>query len=265
MMTTAPPAAAPPRSPSEGRGLPADPAAARPQSVRSLHREVVEAIGGWLVTGRFKEGEALPNELDIAADFNVSRTVVREAVRTLVAKGMLQVRRKTGTVVLPEAEWSIFDPDVLGWRFKQLDTAFVEDLFRFRAGIETFAAELCARNPDFDGAGLAACCDRMEKALAGEGDWFEADLSFHRRLLEGAGNRFVLHLRRMIENLFDALLSPDVLIEENMRATLPRHREVAAAIAAHDPEGARAAMQRLVSEARDDVLRKISSNWDARA
>lgn len=232
------------------------------RSVRSLHRDVVEAIGGWIVTGRFKQGDLLPNELDIGTDLNVSRTVVREAVRTLVAKGMLQVRRKTGTVVLPEAEWSIFDPDVLEWRFRRLDAAFVEDLFRFRAGIETFASELCARNPRFDDAGLSACCDRMEAALAGAGDWFEADLSFHRMLLEGADNRFVLHLRKMIENVFDALLSPDVLIEENMRATLPRHRDVAAAIAARDPDGARAAMQRLVSEARDDVLRKISSTWD---
>jgi|LULF01.1.fsa_nt_gb DNA-binding FadR family transcriptional regulator len=229
-----------------------------PRAVRSLHSEVVEEIARWMIAGHFREGDVLPNEQEIGDQLGVSRTVVREAVRTLVAKGMLQVRRRTGTVVLGEDEWSIFDTEVLAWRFRHgVSDAFLEDLFRFRAGMETFAAELCCSNPAFVVADLYACCDAMERALGGQGDWFEADLRFHRLLLSGAGNRFLGHLVPMLENLFDALLSPDVLIEENMRRTLPRHRAVVDAIASGSSERAREAMLLLVGEARDDTLKRI--------
>ena len=237
----------------------------RPRRVRSLHAEVVEVIASWLIGERFRGGDILPNEMEICAELGVSRTVVREAVRTLVAKGMLQVRRKTGTVVLAEDEWSIYDAEVLAWRFRYgASVKFVEDLFRFRAGMETFAAEVCAANPDFDVGFLGKCCDAMEAALHGEGDWFEADLSFHRHLLAGAGNTFLSHLTPILENLFSALLSPEVLIEENMRLTLPRHRDVVTAIAKRDPAEARSAMLRLVAEAREDVLREVADKSGVR-
>ena len=69
--------------------------------IRSLHHEAVEAIAKWLMIGRYRVGTILPNETEIGDELGISRTVVREAVRTLVAKGMLQVRRKTGTIVRP--------------------------------------------------------------------------------------------------------------------------------------------------------------------
>ncbi|PRY85085.1 FadR/GntR family transcriptional regulator [Donghicola tyrosinivorans] len=229
-----------------------------PRPVRSLHAEVVEEIARWLIVGDFTEGDVLPNEQEVGQALGVSRTVVREAVRTLVAKGMLQVRRRTGTVVLSEDEWNIFDTEVLAWRFRYgVSNDFLEELFKFRAGTETIAAELCATNPDFDVAELRDCCDAMERALDGQGDWFEADLRFHRLLLTGAGNRFLAHIVPMLENLFDALLSPDVLIEENMRRTLPRHRAVVDAIASGNTTQVREAMLLLVSEAREDTLRRI--------
>ena len=235
------------------------------RAVRSLHGDAVEAIASWVLSGRLGEGAVLPNEQEIGETLVVSRTVVREAVRTLVAKGMLKVRRKTGTVVQPQSEWSLFDPEVLAWRFRyRLRTDFIEDLFRFRSGIETFAAEICAANPDFDSVPLQDCCRRMEMALNGEGDWFEADLSFHRLLLEGTGNQFILGLVPLLDGLFGALLSPEILIEENMRATLPRHRDVADAIAAHDPVATRVAMLRLVAEGREDMLRMISDHEENR-
>lgn len=230
-----------------------------PRPVRSLHSEVVEEIASWLISGQLKEGDVLPNEAEIGSTLGISRTVVREAVRTLVAKGMLQVRRRTGTIVLSEDEWSIFDTEVLAWRFQHgADTGFIEDLFQFRAGLETFAAEVCAKNPDFDPKPLADCCDAMERALEGDGDWFEADLGFHRLLMTGGENRFIQHLTPLLDNLFDAILSPEVLLKENMHRTLPRHRAVVDAIADRNPEAARAAMMLLVAEGRDDTLARIA-------
>ncbi|WP_316858688.1 FCD domain-containing protein [uncultured Cohaesibacter sp.] len=229
-----------------------------PRPARSLHSEVVEEIARWLIEGHLVAGDLLPNEVEIVERLGVSRTIVREAVRTMVAKGMLQVRRRNGTVVLGEDQWSMFDRELLAWRFRYgVSEDFLEELFRFRAGVETMAAEFCASTPGYDATPLLECCDAMALALQGKGDWFAADLNFHCLLLTGAGNRFLAHLTPMLENLFDALFSPDVLVEDNMRRTLPRHRAVAEAIAAGDPAAARERMLLLVGEARDDTLQRI--------
>ncbi|WP_404426110.1 FadR/GntR family transcriptional regulator [Thalassospira australica] len=228
--------------------------------VRSLHQEAVEAIAKWLTSGRYPVGTILPNEAEIGDELGISRTVVREAVRTLVAKGMLQVRRKTGTIVRPLSDWSLFDPEVLAWRFRySRDPLFVEDMARFRAAIETIAVEICASNPDFDAGVLYDCCDAMEAALEGRGDWFAPDLAFHRHLLEGTGNQFILHMLPMLDNFFDAMLSPEVLLPENMRITLPYHRAIADAIAAGDPVRSRKEMLQLVQKGREDILARLET------
>ncbi|MEE3045313.1 FadR/GntR family transcriptional regulator [Thalassospira povalilytica] len=228
--------------------------------IRSLHTEAVEVIAKWLMSGRYPVGAILPNETEIGEELGISRTVVREATRTLVAKGMLQVRRKTGTIVRPLSDWSLFDPEVLAWRFRyNRDTVFVDDMTQFRAAIETIAVEICASNPNFDCSVLYDCCDAMEAALNGEGDWFVADLAFHRHLLEGTGNQFILHMQPMLDNFFDAMLSPEVLLPENMRITLPYHRAIADAIAAGDPVRSRQAMLQLVQKGREDILNRIEA------
>ncbi|MAZ33949.1 MAG: GntR family transcriptional regulator [Thalassospira sp.] len=226
--------------------------------IRSLHQEAVEAIAKWLISGRYHVATILPNEAEIGDELGISRTVVREAVRTLVAKGMLQVRRKTGTIVRPLSDWSLFDPEVLAWRFRySRDPLFVEDMARFRAAIETIAVEICASNPDFNCKVLYDCCDAMEAALEGKGDWFAADLAFHRHLLEGTNNQFILHMQPMLDNFFDAMLSPEVLLPENMRITLPYHRAIADAIAAGDPVRSRQEMLQLVQKGREDILNRM--------
>lgn len=238
-------------------------AEARPaQAVRSLHNETVESLANWLMAGRYGPGDILPKEPEIGEELGVSRTVVREAVRTLVAKGLLQVRRKTGTVVLPVADWSLFDPEVLAWRFRySRDATFIDDMTDFRAAIETIAVEICAVRPDFDAGELHACCDAMEAALRGEGDWFAADLAFHRTLLRGTRNQFILHMQPMLENFFNAILSPELLLPENMRITLPYHRKIADAIAAHDPVRGRETMLQLVRKGREDTLKRIAEKF----
>ena len=76
----------------------------------------MDRIAGWIVGGRFEAGTMLPREEEIGGELNVSRTVVREAMRTLTAKGMVEVRRRLGTRVRPVDTWSLFDPQVVSWR-----------------------------------------------------------------------------------------------------------------------------------------------------
>ena len=222
--------------------------------LRTRHQETVERIAGWLVGGRFGPGAALPNETEIGAELEVSRTVVREAMRTLVAKGMVAVRRRHGTTVRPVEAWSLFDAQVMGWRLKQgLSPQFIDDLVRFRLGIEPFAAGLAAENPEFDPAGLEAAYGRMSAAAAGEGDWHAADLDFHRAILLGSRNQFLRHLAPMMENALRVSFSLSVLSMDSARASLPMHRAVADAILDRDPERARRALSDLITSAREDI------------
>src|SRR4026209_1293429 len=86
------------------------------QPFRNLQGHLLQQLGQWIVQGGVMPGQALPTEPEIAAQFSVSKTVVREAIRGLAAKGMVQARTRLGTGVLPREHWHVLDPDVLSWQ-----------------------------------------------------------------------------------------------------------------------------------------------------
>ena len=94
---------------------------------RGLHGELVHDIGVRILRGDLEPGDALPSEFD-AGGQTVSRTVVREAVKVLAAKGLVEARPKTGTQVRERRFWNLMDPDVLAWRLEATpgDDFFVE-------------------------------------------------------------------------------------------------------------------------------------------
>lgn len=215
----------------------------------------MDQIAGWIVGGRFAAGTVLPREEEIGGELKVSRTVVREAMRTLTAKGMVDVRRRHGTRVRPVDSWSLFDPQVVSWRMTSgLTRSFIEDLVRFRLGIEPFAAGLAAGNPDFPDADLDDAYARMEAAVDGDGSYHAADLDFHETILRGADNQFLRQLIPLMTNMLRASFSLSVISMETARASLPMHRAVADAIIAGDAEGARRALATLIEAARRDIL-----------
>ncbi len=223
--------------------------------VGSLHHIAVERIAGWIVGGRCGPGAFLPTEVEIGAELGVSRTVVREAMRTLVAKGMVIVRRRHGTQVTPLDNWSLFDAQVLDWRLKLgPDDAFIEDLIAFRLGVEPFAASLAARNPDFPAARLESAWERMVRATEGDGEWHPADLAFHETILLGAGNQFLRSLAPMITNTLRVSFSLSVLSLDDARASLSAHRAVADAILARDPQAAREGLIDVIRVAREEIF-----------
>lgn len=221
----------------------------------SLHHIAVDRIAGWIVGGRCGPGAFLPTEVEIGAELGVSRTVVREAMRTLVAKGMVVVRRRHGTQVRPVECWSLFDAQVLDWRLKLgPDDAFIEDLIAFRLGVEPFAASLAARNPAFPVDRLEEAWRRMVRATQGEGEWHPADLAFHETIILGAGNQFLRSLAPMITNTLRVSFSLSVLSNDDAVASLPAHRAVADAIIARDPEAARDSLIRVIRVAREEIF-----------
>jgi GntR family transcriptional regulator, galactonate operon transcriptional repressor len=231
----------------------------RMSMLRTRHQDAVDVIAGWIVSGRYGPGDVLPNEGDIGAALRVSRTVVREAMRTLVAKGMVSVRRRHGTQVRELDEWSLFDPQVVAWRLERgLTRDFAEDLVRFRLGIEPYAAGLAARNMRFPVAELEDAFARMAEAVEGRGDYHEADLDFHKTIIMGSNNQFLRQLVPLMANALRVSISLSVLSMDTARASLPMHRAVADGILNHDPDGASRALARLIESAREDILVTLS-------
>src|SRR5262249_18820510 len=102
-------------------------------SNRSLHGQVAHDIGAQILRGDLGPGDVLPNEADFSARLKVSRTALREAIKVLAAKGLVESRPKTGTRVRPRGEWNLLDPDVLAWQLAAGPVeSFVADLFELR-------------------------------------------------------------------------------------------------------------------------------------
>ncbi|RUT35096.1 FadR family transcriptional regulator [Arsenicitalea aurantiaca] len=227
--------------------------------MRTRHAAAVDAIAGWLLSGRYAAHSVLPREDEIGEELEVSRTVVREAMRTLVAKGMVVVRRRHGTEVQPMENWSLFDEQVLDWRLALgPDRRFVDDLMRFRIGIETMAGPLAAENPAFPLDALSGAYVRMAAAVDGEGDYKQADLDFHKCIMLGTKNQFIAQLVPMMGNALRVSFDLSVLSMDTARGSLPMHKDVLDAIADRAPARTEAALRKLIESARDDILSILS-------
>jgi DNA-binding FadR family transcriptional regulator len=111
-----------------------------------VHAAVVRRLGHSILSGDLKPGEALPNEARLCADLSISRTALREAIRVLAAKGLIETEPRTGTRVRPRESWNLLDPDILGWRAAAApDLDFGRSLLEARHIIEPAAAELAAK------------------------------------------------------------------------------------------------------------------------
>lgn len=217
---------------------------------RNLTFRLQEAVGRAIVTGAY-ESERFPTEAELAAHHSVSRSVTREAVKMLTAKGLLTARPRKGTTVQPASSWNLFDTDVLRWL---LEREFSLDLLRqfseLRIAIEPAAAALAARAADPAAvAAIASGYSRMEAAEAGHDDPLESDIAFHIAVLEACGNPFY----RQFRDVVSTALRTSIRFTNRFKgrtASLPAHHAVLAAIQAGDPQAARAAMAAII----DDVV-----------
>ncbi len=215
----------------------------------------VDRIAAWITAGRYAPGDTLPTEPAIGDALAVSRTVVREAIKTLAAKGMVVVGPRVGTRVRPRSDWNQFDPDVVRWRLAAgVDDDFVRDLIELRRAIEPAAARLAARAATpADIAAANAALQNMTSAAGGRGDYLAADLDFHMRLLDATHNQFVAGMVPAFSALLAASFRLTVRSLAGARASLPAHRRVLDAIVARAPARAESAMTALIERARGDL------------
>lgn len=230
---------------------PADP----PQLGRNLTYGLLDALGRAIVTGRY-EAAAFPTEAELAKQHGVSRSVTREAVKMLTAKGLLSARPRQGTTVQPAASWNLFDTDVLRWLLeRQFSVELLRHFNQLRIAIEPEAAALAARFGTVgDRARIAAGLARMEAAERGEDDPLEADIAFHVAILEASQNPFYAQFRDVVATALRTSIRFTNRIK-GRTASIADHGAVQRAIAARDGGAARKAMDRLIGDVLDLIDR----------
>jgi GntR family transcriptional regulator, galactonate operon transcriptional repressor len=223
-----------------------------------VHDSVVRTLGGWVLGGRYQPGDSLPREDELAASFGVSRTSVREAIKVLSAKGILETRPRVGVKVRQREEWRMLDPAVLSWHPDlSHDRELVASLMEARRIIEPAAAELAARRGSAaDLAEIEAAYLGMESSIPHDLDTCcEADLAFHRGVIAASHNIVLRSLIGTIETALKATFMLTTSLMEDQARTLSVHKAVLDAIRYRDTAGARGAMNRLLDLAAEDLVR----------
>lgn len=216
-------------------------------SGRSRTARVAAEVGRAIVSGAYPERSVLPGDAELMQRFGVSRTVLREALRTLAGKRLIQARARVGTSVLPRSEWNLFDRDVLAWQSRQgFDVEFITHLSEMRLALEPEAAALAAMRRTRDELdAILHRLDRMAAPEIGREVYARADLDFHLAIVVAAHNPFLRSAAALVEVALIGLLEVSSPAEDAARlaSSVDDHRRIAEAIAARDPHAAREAMK----------------------
>lgn len=220
--------------------------------VRGLHGQTVDTLGARIVQGRYAPGTSLQAE-EIEQELGISKTVLREAMRVLAAKGLVDSRQRRGTVVRPRSSWLLLDADLLRWQSYEADAGFLDNLAEVRSIVEPAGARLAAqRRTDGDLAALQAALTALAEAGSDADAVIEADLAFHAVLLAAAHNEL---LTRMEVVIVAGLRARDQLVhsQRGWPDSLPVHRAIFEAVLAGDAAAAQAAMEVLLEQASLDT------------
>jgi DNA-binding FadR family transcriptional regulator len=207
---------------------------------------------GEIVQERIAEGELLPREADLAERFDVSRGVARETIRGLEERGLVRVKHGRGASVTGPADWNSFDPEVLSALMTSpRGPQVLADYLECRRVLEVHAARLAAECADRQHVEeLARAYARMEESAntarrnpAAEETYHEADIGFHRAVVNAAQNRVLGQMTEPLHRALTAVLRPLARPEYRFERGLPEHRHILETIEARDVDAAGEAME----------------------
>ena len=229
--------------------------------IKNVHGNTLDHLGQAIVSGRYPPGTSVPPEPMLCEELGVSRTVVREAVKSLVAKGLVSTGPKVGTRVLPSQQWNWFDPDVIVWQSHAgLTREFLCDLQELRRVVEPAAVRMAAqRATPEDIAYVEAAFAGMKHAVEEGGDYVLHDLRFHQGLLRACHNRMLVQMSKVLSALLRTSFVISTSRKDGPRKSLPLHRAVLDAVIAGDSEGAEVAILVLIDGARQDIDAVLAS------
>lgn len=235
-------------------------------AARTGQDHVVRAMGLLILSGEFAEGALLPGEADLMARFGISRTVLREVLKTLAAKGLVVSRTRVGTRVRNQVDWNMFDPDLLSWRVELgMDLRFLNALYEIRLAVEPAAAALAAlRRSDEQLARLNALIETLAQPGHSRVSFAEADLSLHLEIAAASGNPFMRAVGAIIEAALVASFTDTAPTDENRLAESAReHEAIVGAIAAGDSVAAAKAMTDVIETGRRRRAAALQQQLDA--
>ncbi|QPP06171.1 FadR family transcriptional regulator [Streptomyces bathyalis] len=217
---------------------------------RGLHGQLVQQLGQMIVSGDLGADRPLVPE-EIGHRFEVSRTVVRESLRVLEAKGLVSARPNVGTRVRPVSDWNLLDPDIIEWRaFGPQREDQRRELRELRSTIEPLAARLAATAVrDEVRQRLSDMVEIMTHAVA-QGDtltFSRADAEFHGQLLQGAGNRMLEHLSGIVSAALQVSGGTGTGCDVATEASVARHQRVVDALTSGEGGAAESAMRQVLS------------------
>ena len=229
---------------------------------QNLTYSIANSLGVAIVTGTYSADNPIPIEAELCRQFNASRTVLREAVKMLTAKGLLVSRPLLGTRVQPEERWNMLDPDVLGWLLeRKFSPALLMEFNEIRLAVEPGAAALAASVATAaEKEALRAAIGRMQAAELGDDDPLDSDIAFHVAVLRASRNRFYSQLTGFIAAALRFSIRTTNRNKGVKLASAADHKKVADAIIAGRPAAASDAMRKLIQEAMDLIDRREESH-----
>ncbi len=229
--------------------------------VKNAHGHTLDLLGQAILSGQYAVGASLPPEPLLCEQFGVSRTVVREAIKSLVAKGLISTGPKVGTRVLTDEQWNWFDPDVITWQAQVgLTPQFLRDLQELRAVVEPAAVRMAAEKAtDADISGMEDAYQGMKYAIEHGGDYVVHDLRFHQGLLTASHNRMLVQMGKALSALLRTSFELSTRVKDGSRSSLPLHRAVLDAVIARSPAKAERALMVLINGANEDIERVLST------
>jgi len=233
----------------------------RPPAHRTLQHQVLERVGSQIVAGRWAPGESLPTEGELAELLGASRGVVREAMKALVAKGLVVIRPKVGTRVRAQTEWNLLDPDVLRWDLEHERDTLIGHLIEARSVLDPGMAGLAARRAtEADVIRLSEAVAAMAVALdAGDMAAFnDHDVEFHLALVMACHNPILSSLQQAVTLVLRSGFEATSQAPGSMRKSVGLHRSVLTAVRRSDPVAARRAAQRLIDASYADLAATVT-------
>ncbi|MDE2110155.1 MAG: FadR family transcriptional regulator [Alphaproteobacteria bacterium] len=224
---------------------------------QNLTYRIVQDLGVAVVSGKYSTKNPFPVEAELCEQYGASRSVLREAVKMLTAKGLLSARPRQGTWVQPEENWNLLDPDVLRWLMeRKFSFSLLREFTQVRLAVEPKAAALASVVAGTrEKAAIKAAIERMAASERGEDDSLSSDIAFHVAILSASGNRFYTQLRKLTETALRFSIRMTNRYKGVHRASVRDHKKISDAILAGDALAAEAATHELIQEALDLINR----------
>lgn len=230
---------------------------------RKLYQYIVDEIGQRIIRGEYRAEDVLPTEDQLSGELRVSRGVLREAIKVLTQKGLIQTRPRVGTQVLPRDNWNLFDPDVLVWRLQIEDkTTFLKNVTEVRRLIESEAARQAARRAtNSEVSDIKATLSQMQAILNDDDqyvyeDYLSMDILFHSKILKASHNDLLSQIGSTVRNAVHTARQIDTADIGVQKESLPFHAAIVDGIDRRDPDAAYKASQEMFDNVWHHLIHK---------